>query len=125
MNLEQQVASRARWLDGVKPGWEQLVPLTNNAVSMLGGCAPCILDFVFTDEVGNSSHGGWQWARSEYTEVGDCEGAFLYEDALPFWNEEISARLACWAPSDVAHEVPSDAAHDTPSAAAAQATVDA
>ena len=111
MNMQQEVASRALWMDGVKPRWERLVPLTEGAVDVSSFCAPCVLAYVYSEEAGveRGEYGGFSWAFDNYGKEVSSR-AFRSREALPYWREEIAARLARGTPSDVAHETPSESA---------------
>ena len=109
MTLREAVADRAQWLDGIKPGWEKLVPLQKDKVDMISNCAPCVADYIFAKEAGGLKHyeghffllhklGYQDW----YNQPGHIGGAFSMHEAMPMWREEISARLARWAPTKAA-----------------------
>lgn len=106
MTLQESVNDRAKWLDSVKPGWHKLVPLEDGKIDMSGlclNCAGCILDHVFEAENKANSivySGGYSFARDRYeVETAPLDwtmNPFASPEALPFWKQEISARLAVW-----------------------------
>lgn len=118
-DLKQKVANRARWLDGIKPGWEKLVPLEEGKLDMWSGCAPCVADYIFAEEACSIKHmAGFRWVRDALLDgISPQEFCGGGDDLVSMWREEISARLARWTPSDVSRGISSEVA--------VQATVDA
>jgi len=103
MTLQESVSDRAKWLDSIKPEWYKLVPLEDGKVDMRGKtscCVGCVLDYVFMKEGNIKEYSGFSAAVHSYPdEIYVGTGVFADNNALPFWKQEIAARLAVFTPS--------------------------
>lgn len=100
--MDQHVAEAAEMLDGIRPGWENLVD-----TDQLNMMHPCILDFVFQEDVrvndphlyelfADYGHGGHMWAHSNVPELdrGNVWFADAFASGKLDWLEEIKSRRA-------------------------------
>lgn len=92
MYLRSDVADRAQWLDGVKPGWETLIDLGTLDIA---SCCDCVLGQTFAAEAeADRTDSGFDWALEHLVD-------FKPEDYLPdaFCNEgtqDVSRKNRAW-----------------------------
>ncbi len=103
MTLQDSVRISAEKLDTIKPKWYTLVPLEDGKINMMGTtltCTGCILDHVFKEEaMAAGVVSGYLYARTSIDLIyGTQRAPFAADEALPFWKQEIAARLAIWTP---------------------------
>lgn len=105
MDLRENVAHWAQCFDEIKPRWEKLVPMEKDKLDMRSACAPCLADYVFAEEAGGLGLLlGWQFWLETYSGRKPLSAALSSPEAIPFWREEISARLAKWTPDPLPAE---------------------